>query len=82
MMGETFAIIAKYRNQERSFDAELRVFGYSYKIAVLVDGVEIIFEPDEEKNYRAILPGGLPVQNPADTGLLQAIAEALESSLK
>jgi len=53
---------------------------YLHKIQVEVDEQLIIFEPDEERNYRAILDNSqLEKGIYVDVALLQAIAAAIES---
>ncbi len=57
--------------------------GYTHKFKVLVNGEEVLFEPDEEGNYRAVL-STLPEEKKArniDTALLQVIADTIKSSL-
>ena len=81
-MTETFLLTVTHNNLEKTFDAELRLFGYSYKISVMVDGTEIIFEPDEERNYRAVLQETTEKQKLPDTELIKAIAGALEIAFK
>jgi hypothetical protein len=43
---------------ERDFEATFPLFGFTHKIAIVVDGTPILFEPDEERNYRASLSFG------------------------
>ncbi|GAC1455917.1 MAG: hypothetical protein NVSMB7_17480 [Chitinophagaceae bacterium] len=81
-MAEKFVITAIYKNQERNFEALFTAFGYSYKIEVIVDGMPVIFEPDEEKNYRAYLPGSANAKFLPNPLLLQAIATALEKAFR
>jgi hypothetical protein len=82
-MAETFVITASYKNQQRDFDATFTAFGFSYRIEVVVDGQPVVFEPDEEKKYRAYLPPGADhVQPLPDPLLLKAIAEALEKAFR
>ena len=81
-MAESFTVTVAWKNQDHSFEAELRMFGYTYKIAVMVDGVEVIFEPDEERNFRAMVPPDLEIRKIPAAGLLEAIAEELETNLK
>ena len=75
-MDEPFVITVNHNGGEREFDASLQVFGYSHRFHVMVDGTEVLFERDEEGNYRAIIPpehtGKIP-----DAGLLQSIALAI-----
>jgi hypothetical protein len=82
LMADAFVITATYKNQEKDFDAELIAFGYSYRIEVMVDDVKVIFEPDEEKNYRAYIPDEANAEILPNHLLLQAIAEALEKAFK
>ena len=79
-MNEPFSIPLNYKGIDRNFEATLQVLGYTHRFRVEVDGVEVIFERDEEGSYRAIVPpetqGKLP-----EAGLLQGIAEAIERIL-
>ena len=81
-MTEKFVLTTRYKNQDRDFDAELRLFGYTHKIAIVIDEIEILFEPDEERNYRAVLPDGTGREKIPDIELLQAIAKELELAFK
>jgi len=81
-MPESFLLTVQYKNEEKQFESELRVFGYTHKIAVNVNGTEIIFEPDEERNYRAVLPDPDLKKSNFDQQLIKAIAEELEANLK
>ena len=72
-----------YKGQEFSFPARFVLSGYTHKIQVEVNGQVIAFEPDEERNYRAMLdPAQLEKGLRVDIGLLQAIAEVIESVVK
>ena len=81
-MDEPFIITVHHKGAERAFVASLQVFGYSHRFHVMVDGADVLFERDEEGNYRAIIPpehehkGKMP-----DAGLLQCIAGAIEQIL-
>jgi hypothetical protein len=92
-MEEPFVIEVNYKGVERAFEARLQVFGYSHRFHVDVEGVEVLFERDEEGSYRAMAPQ-LPENAPEgmergtaglgrvpEAGLLQAIAEAIERIL-
>ena len=81
VMAEKFTLTVDYKNTERIFEAELRVYGYTYKIAMQVDDTEILFERDEEGNFRALLPEADKQKMP-DRHLLQLITEELERLLK
>ena len=63
-----------------TYTGELLTYGYSYKIVMLVNDVAVSFEPDEERNFRAIVP--LDGMDKMDKRLLTAIVEALEKNFK
>ena len=78
-MDERFLLEVSYRGETMKYDAEMRYYGYVYKVAVDIDGLLVIFEPDEEGEYRALVS---PEQisrkdNALEFGLLQALAEEL-----
>lgn len=80
-MDERFLLSVTYKGEVLKYDAEMRYYGYVHKVAVDVDGLMVMFEPDEEGNYRALVT---PEQmnskdNKLETGLLQAIAQKLET---
>lgn len=77
-MAESFTLVVSYKDKEYHLNSELRVYGYTHKIAINIEGEEILFEPDEERNYRAVIPEGSKIK--IDIGLIQAIAKALEAA--
>jgi hypothetical protein len=78
-----FAIPVTYKGEERDFTSRLLMSGYTHKLEVEVDGHLIFFEPDEDQNYRAILDETqLNKSSKLDIGLLQAIAQVIESTIK
>ena len=82
-MDEPFEIPVTYKGKEISFPSKLLKLGYVYKIQVNVNGQEIIFEPDEEINYRAIIDPDNPLPGKkVDLELLKSIAEAIEAIVK
>ena len=81
-MAESFTLTVHYKGEERSFDAELRMLGYTHKIAVNINGAELLFEPDEERNYRAVLSEKDINKKDIDPELCQLIAAELEANLK
>jgi hypothetical protein len=83
-MNESFEITVAYKNETYSFNAKLLQYGYSHRIVVSVNNGDIIFEPDEERNYRALVDpwDTRNAKQQLDLGLLKAIAETIESILK
>ena len=79
-MAESFTLFVNYKGKEYQLDSELRVFGYTHKIAVSLEGGEILFEPDEERNYRAVIPDYEGSKAKTDIGLIQAITKELEAT--
>lgn len=79
-MEDLFLIPVNYKGVERNFEASLQVLGYTHRFHVAVDGVDVIFERDEEGSYRAVIPPETPGKPPA-TELLQEIARAIEQIL-
>ncbi|EHQ28732.1 hypothetical protein [Mucilaginibacter paludis] len=80
-MDEVFQLPVSYQDEELELEARIMVQGYLYRIEVMVNGIPVLFEPDEERNYRALVSmEQLQVnQNALDVGLLKAIASRLES---
>lgn len=77
---EPFELPVDYKGKEIIIPGTLRRRGYSYKIHMEVDGQDIIFEPDEERNFRAINEntGGIAVPDE----IIRAIGAALEKHLR
>lgn len=80
-MQEPFDVPVSYKGEEILFPAELQPTGYTYRFLVNVYGVSVIFEPDEERAFRAVVePEKLNKRITME--LLQAIAETLHEVLK
>ncbi|MCU7552668.1 hypothetical protein OCK74_26345 [Chitinophagaceae bacterium LB-8] len=80
---EELIIPVIYKGKEIEFTASVLKSGYDYKFKVNVNDIDILFEPDEERNYRAIInPEFLEGRNKIDAELLQAIASTLEAAGK
>ncbi len=79
-MAESFTLVVNYKGKEYQLESELRVFGYSHKVAINLEGEEILLEPDEERNYRAVISGYEGSKIEIDIGLIQAIAKELEAA--
>ena len=77
-MNEPFELPVDFRNEELLFPARLVKRGYSYKMEVEVKGHTLVFEPDEEGSWRAILESSASDHYKQDTELLQAIRNSIE----
>ena len=53
---DQFEVTVEHRGSMKTFVCTFSKFGYSYRFIIDVDGTEVIFEPDEERNLRAIVP--------------------------
>ena len=82
-MVEDFKIPVLYNNQRLNFPAQLVRYAYSYKIEVDVEGTKIYFEPDEERNWRALVGyEEIEVNRNLNKELLKAIATSIEEIVK
>lgn len=80
---DNLEIPVTYNGQDLAFPAKLLLSGYTYKIQVEVNEELIMFEPDEEKNYRAILDDKqLEKEIKVDLELLRSIARVIESVVR
>jgi hypothetical protein len=77
-MDNTFDIPLTYKSKDISFPAEYVGTGSSYKINVDVFGQVISFEPDEERNFRALVSyEDLQATDSVDKILVEQIARQL-----
>lgn len=74
-MNEPFILEINYQNKALEFSAAFQRYGYTYRIAVSIDDVPYVFEPDEEGQYRVL---GTPAGAHPDAGLLRSITEKLQ----
>ena len=80
-MTQELELPVTYKGEELLFPAKFQFLGYTHRFLVNVYGEEVLFEPDEERNYRALLAENkLTKQRTKE--LLQAIAEALAAHMK
>ena len=77
-MSKSFDLPVWYHGQELFFPAELMQIGYTHKIKVLINETDVLFEPDEERNYRAVIQSADNAKSSSlKPDLLQAIVETL-----
>ena len=77
-MNESFIIPVVYEGEERQLECTLIITAYVHKFHINVDGVGVYFEPDEERNYRAMLDEVSTERNlKPDPKLIKAIADTL-----
>ena len=78
-MHESFELPVAFKGKTILLPAELKIWGYSHRILVAWEGQVITFEPDEERNYRALIED---TQKPPALEMIKAIAESIESAFK
>ena len=78
-MEETFELPVAYEGKQFYFPSRLVPSGYVHRFDVSIEGADIWFEPDEERNYRALVDADKVNTLNIDTELLKAVAEALAS---
>lgn len=78
-MFDLFDLPVEYKGKEMLFPAELLPMGFTHKIKVNLDGTDVLFEPDEERNYRAVIDyGELDKMSSVNKALLQLICKTLD----
>jgi hypothetical protein len=81
-MDEPFLIPVSYMGKELEYEGRLRIMGYLHKIEINIDGIPVMFEPDEERNYRALVNHEqIDKSKHLSAGLLETIATQLNSLL-
>lgn len=78
-MNESFELPVQFKDKTILLPAELTIWGYSHRVLVTWEGQVIIFEPDEERNYRAIIENA---ERPPALEMIRAIAESINSVFK
>ena len=74
-----FDLPVEYKGEEITFKTSLLTSGYTQKFQVDVNGQIILFEPDEERNYRAVIPyEEIGNKKDVDLELLKIIADTLQ----
>lgn len=78
-MNEVFELPVVYKGKQLHLPARLQQQGYVHRFLVEVVGEEVIFEPDEEGAYRAMVDPALMNKTKIESDLLMEIAGALSS---
>jgi hypothetical protein len=82
-MDEEFELPVVFDNKQYHFKARLLQFPLTHKFQVDVNGIEVLFEPDEERNYRAwIDPANQETLTKVNPHLLKEIALAIEYTIR
>ena len=82
-MEEQFQLPVTFNNKELTFPARLLNYGYSYKLEVDIDGIKVLFERDEERNWRALISyEDIMANKKLSVDLLKAIVSSIEELFK
>jgi hypothetical protein len=76
---EPMLLPVDYNGEELEFEMKIQQ-GYIPRVEITIDGVPVIFETDNDEQYRALVsPEQMHQSKHLTTGLLQAIAHQLET---
>ena len=78
-MDELIQIPIIYKGQEMVIRAELLQRGYIHGFQIMINEIAVLFEPDEERNYRVIIDETKYNRNKIDVELIKIIVETLEN---
>lgn len=83
-MEESFQLPVFFNGEEIDFPSLLYRYGFTHRIDVTIHRNKITFEPDEERNYRAIASPEEyeKMKKAVDPALLKAVIQAIESLVK
>lgn len=81
-MEDEFDLPVEYKGKKHIFKASLIVHGFTHRFQIEINGQTILFEPDEERNYRAILEYGHAERKNIDIELLKQIVAVIEEIFK
>jgi len=75
-MEHYFDLPVKYKSEELNFKGRLSTFGYTYNFYIIVNGQELVFEKDDDGQYR-VIHETYELHTMVDTELLKAIVSGL-----
>ena len=80
IMDDGLSIDVVVGGKEYTFETRLAAVGYTHRFYVLINGIEVVYEPDEERNYRAVLNNADHAKvNDHDMELIKAVGEQIEA---
>lgn len=83
VMEDEFELPVTFDKQQLHFTTRLLNYGYSYKLEVDIEGTKVLFEPDEERSWRALISHeDVQADKKLNTDLLRAVTSAIEEVLK
>ena len=80
---EKFELALNYNGKDLLLPVKLINYATSYKLELEIGGTKVLFEPDEERNWRAVISyEDVQANKSVDKGLLEMIAKELDTILK
>ncbi len=76
---ETFSLTINHNSKDYTIEGSLLQLGYTHKIYLDVEGMEVVLEPDEERNYRAVVAPEL--SGTIDQHLVAAVVAEIQHHL-
>ncbi|QES88705.1 hypothetical protein [Rhizosphaericola mali] len=78
-MEHFFELPVIHNGEEISFNSRLVTFGYDYKFHIIVNGQELIFERDDDRNFRILTTTLEQKDIVLDNVLVENIIRSLET---
>lgn len=75
-MEMSFDLPVMYKGEERTYPTRAVLYGYAYRFYVLVDDTELLFEKDDEQEFRVLQENA--AGTPPDPALLSTIIDSLQ----
>lgn len=79
-MHQELDICVMYKGEQQCFPAVFNRLGYTYRFTVNIKDVAVIFEPDEERQWRARTESGQSLDKDV-IALIPLVAEEIEKQL-
>ncbi|MDB5251679.1 MAG: hypothetical protein JWP27_848 [Flaviaesturariibacter sp.] len=76
-MTDPFELPVTYQGKEILFPAQFEPRGYSYRIRVELPQCIVYLEPDEDRNFRAMIDTNAPAGKLPPAALLEALVESM-----
>jgi len=76
-MEHLFEIPVEYKGEELNLNGRVSVLGYVYKIYIVINEEEFVFEKDDDGKYRVLVEGSA-VGKSVDKGLIEAVIAVLD----
>jgi hypothetical protein len=82
-MEDAFTLTVDFEGEKLELPARVLHYGYTLKIEVQIESISVIFEPDEEGNWRAVMGfEDLVSGKKIKSGLVADVAELIAKVLK